>query len=398
MHSAPSQGSGASLEQRTGVNMPTVSVKPDLFKWARTRAGLSADELQRAFPKLADWEGGRERPTLKELERFAGKTHAALGYFFLDARPAEQLPVTDFRTKDGTEPLAPSADLLETIYAMQRRQEWMREFELSEGGSPLPFVGSASVRDDVDRVADAIRRTLGLDEAWANSLGTWTDAFRSLRQAVDQAGILVVINGVVGNNTHRKLNPDEFRGFVLVDAVAPLIFVNGADAVSAQMFTVAHELAHVWIGEGGVFLLEDLRPSTGAIEKFCDQVAAEFLVPSRALAEFLRRHKRAETLIGDVARQFKVSTIVAARRLLDARMISRNNFFAFIRNRIASERRSQRSGGHFWNTQGVRLGERFTETVIRATLEGKLLYREAWQLTGLKAETFDKLVARRGGK
>ena len=102
---------------------------------------------------------------------------------------------------------------------------------------------------------------LGLERNWAQTQQTWTTALETLRHAIDAVGVVVVTNGVVGNNTHRKLDPGEFRGFVLVDQHAPLVFVNGADSKAAQMFTLVHELAHLWFGQSAVFDLRELQPS-----------------------------------------------------------------------------------------------------------------------------------------
>ncbi len=131
---------------------------------------------------------------------------------------------------------------------MQRRQAWMREYLLEEGHEALSFVGSATRRQQTGKIAELMRTALGIDTGWAARYGTWTDALRGLQKRMESIGILVVVNGVVGNNTHRKLDPGEFRGFVLVDNYAPLVFVNGADSKAAQMFTLGHELAHIFFG------------------------------------------------------------------------------------------------------------------------------------------------------
>jgi Zn-dependent peptidase ImmA (M78 family) len=116
---------------------------------------------------------------------------------------------------------------------------------------------------------------------------------RALRVAAEAAGVFVVTNGIVGNNTHRKLDVDEFRGFVLVDDLAPFIFINGADGKAAQMFTLAHELAHVWCGQSGVFDLRDLQPTGDDVEQVCNKIAAEFLAPAGELRNVWPRARQA---------------------------------------------------------------------------------------------------------
>lgn len=179
-------------------------------------------------------------------------THAPVGYLLLDEPPDERLPIPDFRTVRGREIEEPSPDLLDVIHLCQQRQEWYRGFARSIGEEPLAVVGSATLSSEVNEAASEIRSWLHFDLEARRKCPTWTEALRLFIDAVDEAGVLVMVSGVVGSNSHRKLDPDEFRGFTLADPIAPLIFVNGADTKSAQMFTLAHELAHVWLGQSGV--------------------------------------------------------------------------------------------------------------------------------------------------
>src|SRR5438105_372177 len=165
------------------------------------------------------------------------------------------IPIPDFCTVGDTPIDRPSPNLIETIQVMQRRQAWMREYVTDEGQEPLDYVGSAKTVRNVVSLAARIRETLGLNLDWAESHPTWEDALRTLRNSAERIGILIATSSVVGLNNFRHLDPQEFRGFVLCDVYAPLIFVNGADSKSAQMFTLAHELAHIWIGQGGIFNL-----------------------------------------------------------------------------------------------------------------------------------------------
>jgi Zn-dependent peptidase ImmA (M78 family) len=201
-----------------------------------------------------------------------------------------------------------------------------------------------------------------------------------------------VVNGIVGNNTRRKLDRNEFQGFVLADEYAPLIFINGADFKAAQMFTLAHELAHLWLGRGGVVSFEEMQPVNNEVELFCNRAAAEFLVPAAELRGVWREAQEADEPFQFLARHFKVSPIVAARRALDLQLMSRQEFFEFYREYQEDERRQRRtsSGGDFYATQGTRIGERFASAVMRAVKEGRLLYRDAYRLTGLHGKTFDR--------
>ena len=370
-----------------------------MLTWARERSQLDFIYFDKRFARLAQWERGEARPTLKQLERFAKATHTPFGFLFLPEPPEERLPVRDLRTvAPGI--ARPSPELLDTVYTMQRRQDWLREERLECEAGPLEFVGSARLGDDPSAVGQEMRRIIGLDAGWASAVSTWEGAVSELRRLIEQLGIMAVVNGVVGNNTHRKLNVDEFRGFALTDPYAPLIFVNGADAKSAQMFTLAHELAHVWLGaEGeGVSGYEGIFPGDARVEKFCDQAAAEFLVPARELKEYWRAVKGETKPFEQLARRFKVSPIVIARRAMDLRLVDRQSFFDFYEAYTKREhhRSGQAGGGDFYNNQNTRVGARFATSVICAALEGRLTFKEAYDLTGLRGGAFQEYARRLG--
>ncbi|MEO0532213.1 MAG: ImmA/IrrE family metallo-endopeptidase [Planctomycetota bacterium] len=280
---------------------------------------------------------------------------------------------------------------------MQRRQDWMREYLVDEGQEPLGFVASAKEGDEIGPLARRIREGLGLGQNWAEQHPTYDVALRRLRRAVEDVGILIFINGVVGNTTHRKLDPDEFQGFVLIDDIAPLVFVNGADYKSAQMFTIAHELAHVWVGTSTLFDFQATQPSNVAVEKYCNRVAAEFLVPAEKLRDAWPNAVEGDATFEILASRFKVSQIVVARRAKDCKLIRAEEFFAFYkRRREAEETNSARKakGGNFWNTQNTRVGRRFGQAVVTAALDGRLSYTDAYDLVGLRGETFDTYTRR----
>ena len=375
-----------------------MQVATEVLDWALERSGRLPAELEAKLPHIRRWRDRKEQPTLRQLEAFARITLTPFGYLFLDKPPNERLPIPNFRTRRGDETQRPSANLLATVYAMQQRQAWMREYMIEEGMEQPSFVGSAKGERDPQKVAKSIRARLGLGDGWAAELSYWTEALRKLRAAAEQAGILVASSGVVGTNTHRKLDRGEFRGFVLVDEYAPLVFINAADFKAAQMFTLAHELAHVWFGSSAAFDLRDLLPAADVTEQICDKVAAELLVPEVELRTIWAAERGESTTgrIQRVAKHFKVSALVAARRALDLGKLSRDAFFDFYREyREQAQEKSASKGGDFYNTAGSRIGERFARTVWQAVREGKLLYTEAYRLTDMRGETFEKFFSRR---
>lgn len=376
--------------------MGRVMIEPSMLKWAKDRSGLTDRQLSAKFRKLAQWEQGVELPTLRQLEAYAKATSTPLGYFFLPAPPEEPLPVPDFRTTDDSAPDRPSPNLIETLQAMQRRQDWMRDHLSEEGVDPLDFVGVASRKDNPRIIAARMRSRLGFELEWAAAESTWTDALRKLRLAMEDAGVLVVINGIVGNNTHRKLDPNEFRGFVLIDDLAPLVFVNGSDGRAAQMFTLVHELAHVWLGQAALFRLPELQPDDVEVERLCNQVAAEFLVPEDSFRTLWPAVARSAEPIEAVARHFKVSSVVAARRALDLGFVSKVAFHELYLQYRERDRTQKSKGGNFYASQDARIGRRFATALISAAREGQVLYRNAYELCGLSGRAFDRYAKNLG--
>ena len=299
----------------------SITLQPGVLRWVRERAGLNREQLAANLKvqtqDIAEWERSG-RLTFNEVDDLAKHTYTPVGYLYLSAPPDDSLPIADFRTRTDVSPQRPSPNLLDTVYQMQIRQAWMREEMINQEDPSLEFVGAFSLDSSPSQVAVAIGDALQLSGGWAAVEGSWTNALRTLRDHIESAGVLVVFNGVVGNNTHRKLDVDEFQGFALVDEYAPLIFVNNSDYKTAQIFTLAHELSHIFVGESGLSKLESLTPTDHATEGICNKIAAEFLVPTEELLEQWKTAKQSGDPYEDIAKRFKVSTVVAARRVFDS--------------------------------------------------------------------------------
>lgn len=376
--------------------MNRVAVRPEMLNWAVERARMTPDDLQARFAKLPEWLEGETLPTLKQLENFAKAVHVPIGYLFLPEPPDEPLPIPDFRTVDGRQLAKPSPNLLEMIYACQERQSWYADFARLYQDPELGFVGSATLDTAPEEVSARIRAALGFSVEERRDCGTWTDALRLFIRQADQAGILVMISGVVFSNNKRPLDTEEFRGFALVDRRAPLVFINGSDSKAAQMFTLAHELAHIWLGASAISNAS-AAPLAGyrREEVWCNKVAAELLVPLASVRAEIRDGEVLDQTLGRLARHFKVSTLVILRRLLDAGALDRPAFNAAWRAEIQRLREiNQRSsgGGDFYRTTLSRVSHRFARALVVSTLEGQTLYRDAFRMLGVKkTETFNNL-------
>jgi Zn-dependent peptidase ImmA (M78 family) len=371
-----------------------VDVKPELLHWACDRAAVPPERLAGRFPRLDSWLRGETSPTLKQLETFAKATHAPIGFFFLPEPPAEELPIPDFRTVAGRAVRRPSADLLDTIYLCQRRQEWFREWAQITGERPFALFGSFDRTSDPSAVGARLRAKLGLDLDDRSEWADWEAAQRSLIERAEQLGVLVMVSGVVGNNTARPLDPEEFRGFALADDLAPLIFVNGADAKAAQMFTLAHELAHLLLGTSALSNVDGLNRPRRESETWCNAVAAELLVPADTLRENFDPSEERDPALTRLGRQFKVSRLVLLRRLRDIDRLSQAEFLAAYRSELARLAALPRgNGGNFYRTEATRTGKRFLRALIVDTLEGNTLYQDAMRLLGVSgSETVHHLA------
>ncbi|MGK2309138.1 ImmA/IrrE family metallo-endopeptidase [Cutibacterium sp. V970] len=214
------------------------------------------------------------------METIANFTRVPFGYFFFSEPPYEELPIPDFRVGRGHHVEA-SVDLLETIGLNQRRQAWYEDY-LTDFNDPesLDFVGSARGMAPAE-AAVLMTKVLRHSVSERKDLRTADEARRYLVEAFEDLGGLVVMNSMVGNNTHQMLSLDEFRGFTLHSQFAPLVFVNSNDTKAGQVFSLLHEFAHVWRGEGGVSQGGDpLRERNTDHERWCDAVAACIAVPA----------------------------------------------------------------------------------------------------------------------
>lgn len=375
-----------------------VPVEPATLRWAQERSGKDVETLVRRFPKYREWEAGTIKPTYRQLELFARATYTPFGTLFSGGPLKDELDIADFRTVGGKQPRKPSPHLLDTVYLCQRRQNWYHEYALEAEHDPVEFVGSASLNDDPAKVARGMSSILAFGVEERSDIADWARAIRRFAERADAKGVLVMISGVVGNNTSRPLDVAEFRGFALSDDLAPLVFVNGADAKAAQMFTLAHELAHIWLGNTGLSNTSLTSTAGHRTERWCNQVAAEMLVPADALRSHYHEGEPLKTSLRRLSTYYKVSSLVVLRRLRDTGYLSHQRFrdaYDNERRRLSASRTT--SGGNFYQTQMARTGERFSYDLIADMLSGRTLPMEAFRLLAIKKQaTFDKIKTYHG--
>jgi len=374
-----------------------ISLQPTLLRWARERAGLSVEVLAKKMSvkpeRVTGWEESGEL-TFKQAQKLADVTHIPFGYLYLPEPPQETLPIPDFRTLRNDEMRQPSPDLIDILDQAQQIQGWFRDELITRGGAPLTFVGSLSQEIPIEAAADRIREVVNFEVS--RDAHTWEDALKQQTEQIESTGVLVMRNSVVGSNNRRKLSVDEFRGFALSDDYAPLIFINSSDSKGAQMFTLAHELVHIWVGVSGVSNFDKTYADHDDIERFCNQVAAELLVPAAELRDAWAKAVSQDDWLQPLTRRFKVSTLVVLRRLNDRELISSSTFqqrYQAEQERFQASSNGQTGGGDFYRTQISRFSNQFLTALIESTLEGRTPYRDALRLLKLsKVETFKQLA------
>ncbi len=368
--------------------MAQALITPDVLMWARDRAQMSIDALSAKLPTKAErleaWEKGDLKPTFKQAQKLAHALHIPFGYLFLSAPPEETLPIPDLRTIGDNEPETISPAFRDLLNDVKRKQSWYRDYAIENGEEPFAYLGKFSAESSVGDVANSITEALSLNAAERAMCRDRAAYFKLLTEKIEAIGVLVMRNSIVGSNTHRPLSVQEFRGFAISDEYAPLIFINSSDANSAKIFTLIHELAHLWIDESGISSVDLAKADNNTTEKFCNAVSAEVLVPGNEFSEIWDNHLVLVENAITTATLFKVSTFVTARRAWDMNLIDARAFFSYYREaneqfeEIRQKKRSESQGGGnpFANTWS-RNGKRFSKAVSEAALSGTLLLRDA---------------------
>ncbi|MCE5294477.1 MAG: XRE family transcriptional regulator [Chlamydiales bacterium] len=379
--------------------MADVAISPDVFRWATRRAGLANAELAKRMnvkvEKIHDWEAGNTFPTIRQTERLAKALRVPLGYLFLSQPPIMEIPISDFRTLPNKENLFISIDLQEVIYDAQRKSDWYKEWRIEEGLEPYEFVGKYSVDNTIGDVVQDLRRELNIPEGFAGGLHSWSEHLNQLVNRVEDKGILVLQSGIVGNNTHRKLSVNEFRGFSIADDYAPLIFINAQDAITARIFTLVHELTHIWIGEGGISDPDYFKKGhpLKKIETFCNKVAAEFLIPGNLLEKQWNRKIGAIENTETLCRKFFVSQESVLQRAYNLGLISDEDFTETLSYIQSNQNNIKKDGGgNYYRNLITRNSKRFTQDVLYAVRSNRLTYIAAARLLNTQPDKLSKIM------
>lgn len=382
--------------------MVRVPVSPEVLRWAQRVSGRDARDLESKFKRWGEWLRGDVRPTLNQLEELANYTHVPLGRLLLSAPREEPLPIPDFRAGRAGDVVAVDRNLLDLVYTCQHRQDWYRDYALRIGIDPHQFVGTATARTPVAETAAQIRSLLRFEVTDRATLHQRHDVRRHLLGGFEDLGGLTVATSMVGNDTHRLLDPDLFRGFTLADDLAPLICINTADTFNGQVFSILHEVAHVWRGASGVSDETPDQEVGSELELWCNAVAGEVLVPATDLAQRLIPPAdggwREE--LDRLADIYRCGTLVVLLRLRDTGLATFADFDAVFEDELArlavlAEQGSTTAGGQFYLSQPYRIGRRLSQAVVADTSEGGTTVAEAMRLMSLRSlSTFEEYSRR----
>lgn len=389
-------------------------VNPEIIRWARETAGLTLDEAVSkldlhqahgvsAVERLAAMEHGEAEPTRPLLTRMAKQYRRPLLTFYMSVPPRKGDHGQDFRTLPDDYSDTDEALLDALIRDVRARQGVVRAMlEDEEETKPLLFVGSMKRSQGAQAVLSSIRETLQVDRGDLYGKASASEAFALLRDRVEATGVFVLLIGNLGS-WHTAIDVTTFRGFALADDIAPFIIINDQDARSAWSFTLLHELVHIWLGQTGVSGWN----AEISIEKFCNDVASDFLLPTSELEQLEGIQTidldLAQDRIAEFAQNHNLSASMVAYRLYRSGSIEavrwRHLSEAFRQRWIArrdeerARARGQEGGGpNYYTVRRHRIGNALIELVAAMMRAGVVTTSKAGLVLGVKSKNVQTLI------
>lgn len=375
-----------------------IQIKTSIIRWACNRIGSLYSELSASkdFKRLSNEKDGAVSLTLKQAEKLAKVLRYPFVYLLLDSpvTDIDKLPIADFRSIEGKE-VKPNINLKEQIEYCQNQQDWFSDYVNTCDLDVFKYNGKFSLLDDPQEVGLKLKEFLKITYKLSKNAN---DYLKRLKIILENNGILVSSSKVL-KNTQNRLNLSDFRGFALYDDNAPLIFINGNDSTSAQIFTLCHELGHIVLGQSGVS--DVVKNNTKKIEKWCNEFAANILMPKNDVIDTFDQYINISQFLQDATKMFHVSANALLLRIYNLNLIDKDTFDkewakakALYKDYLKSLQESNgKSSGNYYKTVNSRLSHRLLQSLISSTSVGKTTFRDAAYLLGLKSvSTFDKLV------
>ncbi len=374
-------------------------VTPSVMKWARESAKLdpatAAKKIGRSEDEIVQWERGEKMPSFAQARKASEVYRRSLAVFYLPEPPYEFDSLKDFRQLPQETSRVWSPELALLIRQVHAKQEWLREYLIEEGIENGPFIGLASLQTPAAELAVTIRKTLELPLKKQMACGSPREALNLWIDHAEYCGISICRQG--------GIESEEARGFILTDKYAPFIYINSNDSYAGRLFTLVHELVHLWLNQPGISNLGDLRrlrSEEARIERYCNRVAADTLVDKSLMVGYWADRNTDEDLrdqISGVAKKFAVSAEVIARRLLDMNKITEIDYISlrrFYGEQWAEKRRRQKAqakGPPYALRMALANGHQFARTVMGAYKLGRISGRDASNLLHVKVNNIPRL-------
>ncbi len=380
-----------------------ITVNPAVLEWAIERSGKQRDAIEDSKINLTGWLNQTVKPTLKDLEKFAKKTHVPVGYLCGGGIPDEPLPIKDFRLISGKSQATPKGNVLDLIYECQMRQSWYSSYCEEEGLGKVDLVGSYNTNQNPADVAKEIAKSF-----------SFTPKIKALEryvELIEEQGILVMASSIVKGNTSRPIHIEDLRGFALVDEYAPVIFVNTKDTKNARKFTLIHELGHILVGSAGISNASASDKIDNKVESWCNKFATEILLPEDKLRAVYEENYNSEepfANLEDLGKKFGVSTLMLMLRIYDLKYYKqgagrfwqefkeeKKRVLKIIADQEALQKQEKpKGGGNYYNTVPSRMSKKLCIAVLISTMESNTSYKDAFNLMNISSTKTFKILAR----
>lgn len=373
------------------IDTNRIKIDSDVLKWAIKESGRQESDVLTKFPKIMKWMEEREGmlPTFRQVEELSKYLRIPLGYFFLSFPPKKHKLNADFRSINNVFPQA-SRNLKDTIIDMSQKQDWLAQYRQELGYEYLEINEKFNKLYDTGMnyydVAKIIVNLLDIKYKYVEKMRDSSEYYNYYRKTMEKLGISVFQNGVVGNNTHRKLDIKEFRAFAMIDKVAPLIFINSCDSATGKVFSIVHEFIHILLGQDDI-INENIKN-----ESYINKITAEILAPKEYLHEHWNGNVNYIHEIEKLSVKLKVSRQMIALRLMDIGLISKEQYINIVKLTHNDIKKKNTSGGNYYNNLNSKLSENFTKDVISSVESSNISYTEGFRLLGnIKANAYDVL-------
>lgn len=369
-----------------------IKVKKEIYEWAIKESQKDIEEIKIKFSNIEKWINQDEFPTFRQIEKLANFLKVPLGYMFLDKPPKSDIIESEYRTIGNKKPYI-SKNLKDTIYDMSRKQDWISEYRKDNGWDRIIVDNYNELDvDDILGIVKKAKEFLNLEEFWYKDCKDNRIAYNFLREKLELKGIIVMQNGIVGSNTHRKLDIDEFRGFMLYDEYAPLIFINANDSITGKIFTLVHEFIHILFKEDDILenidLFRDMK-----LESQINKITVEFLMPESHIKKYWNKQEKTLNQIEELSKLFNVSRLALAIRLNSLKLINQSLVREVneVTKKDLKKKKDKSNGGDYWVTYKSRYSNNFIETVIQGAESGEISYNYAFKLLDVRAKNYDVL-------